>query len=54
MHAAQTPRHGALHWHGGTDSVTQPRNVILLVSDGFGPASQTMARNYWTYQNGAP
>ena len=29
------------------------RNVILLISDGFGPASQTMARNYYTYFNSA-
>ena len=24
----------------------KPRNVIMMISDGFGPASQTMARNY--------
>ncbi|TPX30354.1 alkaline phosphatase [Synchytrium microbalum] len=27
---------------------SQRRNVILMISDGFGPASQTMARNYYT------
>ncbi|KAG0343671.1 hypothetical protein BG004_005099 [Podila humilis] len=27
------------------------RNVIMMVSDGFGPASQTYGRSYWQYQN---
>lgn len=27
----------------------QPRGVILMISDGFGPASQTMARNFAQY-----
>jgi alkaline phosphatase len=25
------------------------KNVIMLISDGFGPASQTMARNFYTH-----
>lgn len=33
---------------------TRPRNVILLISDGFGPASQTLARNYYTELNNLP
>ncbi|KAF9192775.1 hypothetical protein BGZ51_004943 [Haplosporangium sp. Z 767] len=27
------------------------RNVIMMVSDGFGPASQTYARSFWQYKN---
>ncbi|KAF9321950.1 hypothetical protein BG003_009268 [Podila horticola] len=27
------------------------RNVIMMISDGFGPASQTYGRSYWQYQN---
>ncbi|KAG0286835.1 hypothetical protein BGZ97_007298 [Linnemannia gamsii] len=27
------------------------RNVIMMVSDGFGPASQTYGRSYWQYLN---
>ncbi|KAG0337841.1 hypothetical protein BG000_004895 [Podila horticola] len=27
------------------------RNVIMMISDGFGPASQTYGRTYWQYQN---
>ncbi|KAF8926792.1 hypothetical protein BGZ47_002527 [Haplosporangium gracile] len=27
------------------------RNVIMMVSDGFGPASQTYGRSYWQYIN---
>ncbi|KAF9925844.1 hypothetical protein BGZ67_008420 [Mortierella alpina] len=27
------------------------RNVIMMVSDGFGPASQTYGRSFWQYQN---
>ncbi|KAJ3109714.1 hypothetical protein HDU96_007159 [Phlyctochytrium bullatum] len=30
------------------------RNVILMISDGFGPASQVMARNYYKEVNGLP
>ncbi|KAI9205059.1 alkaline-phosphatase-like protein [Polychytrium aggregatum] len=30
------------------------RNVIMMVSDGFGPASETFARNYHTYINDLP
>ncbi|KAI8892868.1 alkaline-phosphatase-like protein [Globomyces pollinis-pini] len=36
---------------------TQPhkvRGVILMISDGFGPASQTMARNYYQYIHSLP
>ncbi|KAJ3310583.1 hypothetical protein HDV04_004927 [Boothiomyces sp. JEL0838] len=32
----------------------KPKNVILMISDGFGPASQTMARNYYQYINKLP
>ncbi|KAF9200257.1 hypothetical protein BGZ49_009533 [Haplosporangium sp. Z 27] len=34
-------------------STTPPRsrNVIMMVSDGFGPASQTYGRSYWQYVN---
>ncbi|KAI1320128.1 hypothetical protein EDD11_002100 [Mortierella claussenii] len=27
------------------------RNVIMMVSDGFGPASQTYGRSFWQYRN---
>ncbi|KAF9133600.1 hypothetical protein BGX30_012218 [Mortierella sp. GBA39] len=30
------------------------RNVIMMVSDGFGPASQTYGRSYWQYLNKYP
>ncbi|MEC7172820.1 MAG: hypothetical protein VXW27_10085, partial [Pseudomonadota bacterium] len=34
--------------HGGaapaSDAATRPRNIIFMVSDGFGPASVTLAR----------
>ena len=30
------------------------RNVILMISDGFGPASQTAARNYHQYVSNSP
>ncbi|KAI8587545.1 alkaline phosphatase [Geranomyces variabilis] len=29
-------------------------NVILMISDGFGPASETLARNYYQYTHGVP
>ncbi|KAF9431039.1 hypothetical protein BGZ94_000038 [Podila epigama] len=29
----------------------KPRNVIMMISDGFGPASQTYGRTYWQYQH---
>ncbi|KAF9343609.1 hypothetical protein BGX26_005473 [Mortierella sp. AD094] len=34
-------------------SFTPPhaRNVIMMVSDGFGPASQTYGRSFWQYKN---
>ncbi|KAJ3271392.1 hypothetical protein HDV01_006679 [Terramyces sp. JEL0728] len=32
----------------------KPRNVVLMISDGFGPASQTFARNYYQYINQLP
>lgn len=31
---------------GGPPEKPQIRNVIFMISDGFGPASQTLARNY--------
>ncbi|OBZ84863.1 Alkaline phosphatase [Choanephora cucurbitarum] len=31
-----------------------PRNVILMVSDGFGPASETFARQYHAWKDGLP
>jgi alkaline phosphatase len=37
-----------------TPKSTRPRNVILLISDGFGPASQTLARNYFSEINSLP
>ncbi|KAJ2811083.1 vacuolar alkaline phosphatase, partial [Coemansia sp. 'formosensis'] len=33
---------------------SKKRNVILMISDGFGPASETMARNYVQQINGLP
>ncbi|CAG8529187.1 15898_t:CDS:2 [Acaulospora colombiana] len=30
------------------------RNVILMISDGFGPASETFARDYYQYVNDLP
>jgi len=30
------------------------KNVILMISDGFGPASQTFARSYYQYVNNLP
>ncbi|KAJ2081485.1 vacuolar alkaline phosphatase [Coemansia sp. RSA 988] len=33
---------------------SQKRNVILMISDGFGPASETMARNYMQKTRGLP
>ncbi|KAG0005061.1 hypothetical protein BGZ80_005511, partial [Entomortierella chlamydospora] len=37
----------------GRSSLTPPhaRNVIMMVSDGFGPASQTYGRSFWQYKN---
>ncbi|KAG0768777.1 hypothetical protein G6F62_003516 [Rhizopus arrhizus] len=32
----------------------QPRNVIMMISDGFGPASETYARQYSTWLNKGP
>ncbi len=34
------------------DSSPQPTNIILLIPDGFGPASGTMARDYLRWQSG--
>ncbi|KAG2185611.1 hypothetical protein INT44_002404 [Umbelopsis vinacea] len=31
-----------------------PRNVIMMVSDGFGPASETFARQYYAWDNELP
>ncbi|KAF9109720.1 hypothetical protein BGX27_007273 [Mortierella sp. AM989] len=33
--------------------ITRPhsRNIIMMVSDGFGPASQTYGRSFWQYKN---
>ncbi|KAJ1673921.1 vacuolar alkaline phosphatase, partial [Spiromyces aspiralis] len=33
---------------------TTKRNLILMISDGFGPASETMARNYYQHIHGKP
>lgn len=30
------------------------RNVIMMISDGFGPASETYSRSYYQYINGLP
>ncbi|KAF9544948.1 hypothetical protein EC957_011574 [Mortierella hygrophila] len=37
----------------GTETFTpgRSRNVIMMVSDGFGPASQTYGRSYWQHVN---
>lgn len=49
---------GAVSWmlthDGGLLAVQNKRNVILLISDGFGPASQTFTRNYKTYVDKLP
>ncbi|KAF9308791.1 hypothetical protein BG003_010611 [Podila horticola] len=31
-------------------SLGRSRNVIMMISDGFGPASQTYGRSFWQYQ----
>ncbi|KAI9486121.1 MAG: alkaline-phosphatase-like protein [Benjaminiella poitrasii] len=36
---------------GNKKSVTK-RNVIMMISDGFGPASETFARQYYTWKEG--
>ncbi|ORX66851.1 alkaline phosphatase-like protein [Linderina pennispora] len=33
---------------------SKKRNVILMISDGFGPASETMARNFWQQTHKLP
>ncbi|KAJ2956829.1 hypothetical protein NQZ79_g7339 [Umbelopsis isabellina] len=33
---------------------SEPRNVIMMVSDGFGPASETFARQYYTWEHDLP
>ena len=38
----------------GLYSHQKPVNVIFMISDGFGPASQTFARNYYQAVNGLP
>ncbi|KAG0347200.1 hypothetical protein BG004_008239 [Podila humilis] len=32
-------------------SLGRSRNVIMMISDGFGPASQTYGRSFWRYKN---
>ncbi|KAJ1343105.1 hypothetical protein BSLG_002131 [Batrachochytrium salamandrivorans] len=52
----------AVGWHFGTMYPQQGkvhrsgpvRNVIMMISDGFGPASQTLARNYNQYVHKLP
>ncbi|KAH8549082.1 alkaline-phosphatase-like protein [Umbelopsis sp. PMI_123] len=41
---------GIYYWR----APVHPRNVIMMVSDGFGPASETFARQYHTWDNGLP
>ncbi|KAH8551104.1 alkaline phosphatase [Umbelopsis sp. PMI_123] len=36
------------------DSDTPRRNVIMMISDGFGPASETYSRSYYQYINNLP
>ncbi|KAG9307181.1 hypothetical protein G9A89_017009 [Geosiphon pyriformis] len=36
---------------GVSDVAKQKRNVILMISDGFGPASETFARSYYQFIN---
>ncbi|KAL2919762.1 vacuolar alkaline phosphatase [Polyrhizophydium stewartii] len=40
--------------HFGRAGPRPVRNVVLMVSDGFGPASQTLARNYNQFVNKLP
>ncbi|KAF9920045.1 hypothetical protein FBU30_010225 [Linnemannia zychae] len=35
-------------------SLGRSRNVIMMVSNGFGPASQTYGRSYWQFKNNFP
>ncbi|CAJ0745824.1 12558_t:CDS:10, partial [Entrophospora sp. SA101] len=38
----------------GNNVKNEKRNVILMISDGFGPASETFARSYYQYINHVP
>ncbi|GAB5593525.1 vacuolar alkaline phosphatase [Umbelopsis nana] len=40
---------GVYYWQA---PAVRPRSVIMMVSDGFGPASETFARQYHTWDNG--
>ncbi|CAO3695212.1 unnamed protein product [Umbelopsis ramanniana] len=41
---------GVYYW----TAPVHPRNVIMMVSDGFGPASETFARQYHAWDNNLP
>ncbi|EGF84160.1 hypothetical protein BATDEDRAFT_15519 [Batrachochytrium dendrobatidis JAM81] len=45
---------GSLHTRLRRMHKVPVRNVIMMISDGFGPASQTLARNYNQYLNNLP
>ncbi|KAJ3019177.1 hypothetical protein HKX48_002311 [Thoreauomyces humboldtii] len=40
--------------HKGDRNKNRKPNVILMISDGFGPASETLARNYYQYTHDVP
>nr|CAG8518330.1 10413_t:CDS:10 [Entrophospora candida] len=43
-----------LSFFGNNDAKKAKRNVILMISDGFGPASETFARSYYQFINNSP
>ncbi|TPX70827.1 alkaline phosphatase [Spizellomyces sp. 'palustris'] len=43
-----------IYTQNGSRNSSGKRNVILMISDGFGPASETLARNYYQYTNNLP
>ncbi|RKP38355.1 alkaline phosphatase [Dimargaris cristalligena] len=52
--AGYTLANGSGYDKGGEREGEQPRarNVIMMISDGFGPASETFARNYYQFVHG--
>ncbi|TFB05815.1 Repressible alkaline phosphatase [Trichoderma ghanense] len=52
--AAVWIQHDAQTDHGSNDKVAAKRNLVFMVSDGMGPASLALTRNYRQYINGLP
>ncbi|KAI9322522.1 alkaline-phosphatase-like protein [Dichotomocladium elegans] len=44
----------ALNGYIHLEQIDSPRNVIMMISDGFGPASETYARQYHGWREGLP